>query len=263
MLDGEVALVIDDSSTVRRIITTILRDYLNCTQIIEAADGNEAMKCLSEQGESIDWIFCDWEMPGLTGDAFLMEVRNYPATQSTPFIMITTRADRESLMTAAKAGVDAYVVKPFTATTLIEKVRGILHRNERRQAERVKPSNQTIEVELALEGHGGRGTCQLLDLSATGALLLVGKGISRGAWIYDQAQLTLELPAVKRGDGATREEIKVLAEVVRIEARANPANTEDHGVSMAFHFERPDKETQRKLAALKSLLLQQATVPGD
>ena len=263
MLDGEVALVIDDSSTVRRIITTILRDYLNCKQIIEAADGNEAVQCLKNEGERIGWIFCDWEMPGLTGDAFLMEVRNYPATQATPFIMITTRADRESLMTAAKAGVDAYVVKPFTATTLIEKVRGILHRNERRQAERVKPSGGPIEVELALEGHGGRGVCLLIDLSATGALLQVGPGISRGAWIYDRAELNLELPAVKRGDGATRERIRVLARVVRIEAHAMPGHTDEPGVSMAFQFDKPDKETQRKLAALKSLLLEQATVPAD
>ncbi|MFO8156307.1 MAG: response regulator [Pseudomonadota bacterium] len=263
MLDGEVALVIDDSSTVRRIIATILRDYLNCDEILEAADGHEAIKRLRGDGERIGWIFCDWEMPGLTGDAFLLEVRNYPATQTTPFIMITTRADRESLITAASAGVDAYVVKPFTATTLIEKVRGILHRQERRRAERVKSAGRRIEVELVLEGNGGRGTCELLDLSASGVLLQVGPGISRGAWIYDRAQITMELPAVKRGDGASREQIQLLAEVVRIEAHALPDHRNDAGVSMAFRFDSPDQDTKRKLAALKSLLLDQATVPAE
>ena len=142
-------------------------------------------------------------------------------------------------------------------------MRGILHRQERRRAERVKAAGRRIEVELALEGHGGRGTCELLDLSATGALLQVGPGISRGAWIYDRAQLTMELPAVKRGDGATREQIQLLAEVVRIEAHSLPDHRDDAGVSMAFRFESPDDDTKRKLAALKSLLLDQATVPAE
>ena len=116
-------LVVDDFSTMRRIIRNFLND-LGYTNILEADDGKTALPKL-KAGE-VDFLITDWNMPGMQGLELLRLVRGDPATKKLPVLMVTAEAKREQIVEAAQAGVNGYVVKPFTAATLKEKIDKIL-----------------------------------------------------------------------------------------------------------------------------------------
>ena len=116
-------LVVDDFSTMRRIIKNFLND-LGYTNILEADDGKTALPPL-KAGE-VDFLITDWNMPGMQGLELLRLVRGDPATKNLPVLMVTAEAKREQIVEAAQAGVNGYVVKPFTAATLKEKIDKIL-----------------------------------------------------------------------------------------------------------------------------------------
>lgn len=116
-------LVVDDFSTMRRIIKNFLTD-LGYTSITEADDGKTALPVL--KSGAVDFLITDWNMPGMPGLELLKEVRNDPATKKLPVLLVTAEAKREQIVEAAQAGVNGYVVKPFTAQTLKEKIDKIL-----------------------------------------------------------------------------------------------------------------------------------------
>lgn len=118
-------LVVDDFSTMRRIVKNLLGE-LGFKNIAEADDGKTALPIL-EKGE-IDFLVTDWNMPGMPGIDLLKAVRANPELSSLPVLMVTAEAKREQIMEAAQAGVNGYVVKPFTAETLKEKVDGVFSR---------------------------------------------------------------------------------------------------------------------------------------
>jgi two-component system chemotaxis response regulator CheY len=116
-------LVVDDFSTMRRIVRNFLND-LGYQHITEADDGNTALPIL-KQG-NIDFLVTDWNMPGMAGLDLLKAVRADPALARMPVLLVTAEAKREQIVEAAQAGVNGYVVKPFTAQTLKEKIEKIL-----------------------------------------------------------------------------------------------------------------------------------------
>ena len=116
-------LVVDDFSTMRRIIKNFLNE-LGYSNIAEADDGKTALPVL-KSGE-VDFLITDWNMPGMQGLELLRLVRGDPATKKLPVLMVTAEAKREQIVEAAQAGVNGYVVKPFTAATLKEKIDKIL-----------------------------------------------------------------------------------------------------------------------------------------
>jgi two-component system chemotaxis response regulator CheY len=118
-------LVVDDFSTMRRIIKNLLRD-LGFTNTHEADDGNTALPVLKSGG--FDFLVTDWNMPGMTGIELLKAVRSDPALSSLPVLMVTAESKRDQIIEAAQAGVNGYVVKPFTAATLEEKISKIFER---------------------------------------------------------------------------------------------------------------------------------------
>lgn len=118
-------LVVDDFSTMRRIIKNLLKD-LGLTNVIEADDGKTALPIL-EKGE-IDFLVTDWNMPGMTGIDLLKAVRANPNLANLPVLMVTAEAKREQIILAAQAGVNGYIIKPFTAATLKEKIDKIFER---------------------------------------------------------------------------------------------------------------------------------------
>ena len=120
-------LVVDDFSTMRRIIKNLLRD-LGFTNVDEADDCKTAMPILKQGG--IDFLITDWNMPEMTGIDLLKAVRADPALASIPVLMVTAEAKREQIIAAAQAGVNGYVVKPFTAAVLKEKIDKIFERIE-------------------------------------------------------------------------------------------------------------------------------------
>lgn len=118
-------LVVDDFSTMRRIIRNLLRE-LGFDNVAEADDGNTALPVLRRGG--FDLLITDWNMPGMTGLELLEGVRSDPGLATLPVLMVTAEAKREQIIAAAQAGVNGYIVKPFTAVTLKEKIEKIFER---------------------------------------------------------------------------------------------------------------------------------------
>ena len=118
-------LIVDDFSTMWRIIKNLLRD-LGFTNTVEADDGLTAIPILNSG--SIDFLVTDWNMPGMTGIDLLRHVRADEKLRSLPVLMVTAEAKREQIIEAAQAGVNGYVVKPFTALALKEKIEKIFER---------------------------------------------------------------------------------------------------------------------------------------
>lgn len=116
-------LVVDDFSTMRRIIKNLLHD-LGYSNVTEADDGNTALPLLQAGG--FDFLITDWNMPGMPGLELLKAVRADPKLTKMPVLMLTAEAKREQIVEAAQAGVNGYVIKPFTAVTLKEKLDKIL-----------------------------------------------------------------------------------------------------------------------------------------
>lgn len=115
-------LVVDDFSTMRRIVKNVLQE-LGYSRIEEADDGQTALPML--QAGDYDFLITDWNMPGMQGIDLLRAVRADKALSGLPVLMLTAEAKREQIVEAAQAGVNGYVIKPFTAATLKEKLDNI------------------------------------------------------------------------------------------------------------------------------------------
>lgn len=112
-------LVVDDFSTMRRIVKNILKQ-LGYSNVEEAEDGAIALQKL--KSDRFDFVVSDWNMPNMTGFDLLKAVRADAATKDIKFLMVTAEAMQENVMAAVQAGVNNYIVKPFTAETLKEKI---------------------------------------------------------------------------------------------------------------------------------------------
>lgn len=118
-------LIVDDFSTMRRIIKNLLRD-LGFSNTHEADDGVTALPML--RSGDFDFLITDWNMPGMSGIDLLRAVREDDKLNTLPVLMVTAEAKRDQIIEAAKAGVNGYVVKPFTAAALKEKIEKIFER---------------------------------------------------------------------------------------------------------------------------------------
>lgn len=116
-------LVVDDFSTMRRIIRNLLKE-LGFNNVEEAEDGAMALKKLRDGG--FDFVVSDWNMPNMDGLTMLQNVRADDALRDIPVLMVTAEAKKENIIAAAQAGASGYIVKPFTAATLDEKLNKIL-----------------------------------------------------------------------------------------------------------------------------------------
>ncbi|HEY6896222.1 MAG TPA: chemotaxis response regulator CheY [Rhodocyclaceae bacterium] len=112
-------LVVDDFSTMRRIVRNLLKE-LGFTNVEEAEDGAIALQKL--KAGSFDFVVSDWNMPNMDGLTLLQTVRADPELKHLPVLMITAEAKKENIIAAAQAGASGYIVKPFTAATLNEKM---------------------------------------------------------------------------------------------------------------------------------------------
>lgn len=116
-------LVVDDFSTMRQLVRSFLND-LGYREVVEADSGDRALPIL-KKGQ-IDFLVTDWNMPGMPGLELLKAVRSDPNLANLPVLLVTAEAKREQIVEAAQAGVNGYVVKPFTAQVLKEKIEKIL-----------------------------------------------------------------------------------------------------------------------------------------
>jgi two-component system chemotaxis response regulator CheY len=120
-------LVVDDFSTMRRIVRNLLVELGFSNPLIqEADDGHNALAML--KANSFDMVVTDWNMPNMTGIELLQAIRAEPKLKTLPVLMVTAENNREQIIAAAQAGVNGYIVKPFTAITLKEKLDKIFER---------------------------------------------------------------------------------------------------------------------------------------
>lgn len=120
-------LIVDDFSTMRRIVKNLLND-LGFTNTAEAEDGIAGLAAL--RASKFDFVITDWNMPSMTGIELLREIRADAHLAKMPVLMVTAEAKREQIIEAAQAGVNGYIIKPFTAATLQEKLNKIFERLE-------------------------------------------------------------------------------------------------------------------------------------
>ncbi|MEA1867505.1 MAG: chemotaxis response regulator CheY [Thermodesulfobacteriota bacterium] len=118
-------LIVDDFGTMRKVIKNLLRQ-IGYQDFTEAEDGTSALKVLKSQ--KIDFVISDWNMPNMTGIDLLRAVRTDSNLSSLPFLMVTAESLKENVMEAVKAGVSNYIVKPFTAEVLNEKIGKIVEK---------------------------------------------------------------------------------------------------------------------------------------
>ncbi|SFU20158.1 two-component system, chemotaxis family, response regulator CheY [Kosakonia arachidis] len=118
-------LVVDDFATMRRIVRNLLKD-LGFNNVEEAEDGQDALNKM--QQIPFDFVISDWNMPNMDGLQLLTEIRNSPTWSTMPVLMVTAEAKKENIIAAAQAGASGYVVKPFTAAILEEKLNKIFEK---------------------------------------------------------------------------------------------------------------------------------------
>jgi len=124
-------LVVDDFSTMRRIVRNLLKE-LGFTNVDEAEDGVIALQKL--KASEFDFVVTDWNMPNMTGIELLRAIRADAALKALPVLMITAEAKQENIIEAAQAGASGYIVKPFTAGTLSEKLNKIFEKMNQKAA---------------------------------------------------------------------------------------------------------------------------------
>ena len=124
-------LVVDDFATMRRIIRNLLKE-LGFSNVDEAEDGMSALQKL--RAERFDFVVSDWNMPNMTGIDLLRNIRADEQLKSLPVLMVTAEAKKENIIAAAQAGASGYVVKPFTAATLDEKLKKVFQGTNRQGA---------------------------------------------------------------------------------------------------------------------------------
>jgi two-component system chemotaxis response regulator CheY len=118
-------LVVDDFSTMRRIVRNLLKE-LGFTNVDEAEDGAVALQKLQTGG--FEFVVTDWNMPNMDGLTLLQSIRKSPSLKHLPVLMITAEAKKENIIAAAQAGASGYIVKPFTAAVLSEKLQKIFEK---------------------------------------------------------------------------------------------------------------------------------------
>ncbi len=124
-------LVVDDFSTMRRIVRNLLKE-LGFTNVDEAEDGQIALQKLNSL--PFDFVVTDWNMPNMDGWTLLQNIRATPSLKHLPVLMITAEAKKENIIAAAQAGASGYIVKPFTAATLSEKLEKIFEKMGKKAA---------------------------------------------------------------------------------------------------------------------------------
>lgn len=128
-------LIVDDISSMRRVISSVLKEQMRHLKISEAADGKTALQTLTSSingGMPIDFVVTDWNMPNMDGITLLRTIREIPHLKHLPVLLVTAEATKDMILAAAHAGADGYIVKPFNAHTLKTKLDQIFAK--RRQA---------------------------------------------------------------------------------------------------------------------------------
>lgn len=236
MANDRVAVVVDQNIVDRRSIVAILRKEFNVTNVHQSGTARDALAVIRAEPR-IDWIFSDTDLPDSNGFEFLLKARDFPSMAAAAVVMTSARRDKESLLMAATAGVNDYVVKPFTSSILISKLRKIANGHERREAKRFKVfEGHELVVTFGDANYAGA----LLDISIGGCMVKTELLKQGGGCIYDVAKLNLKV-----GEDVLTLEGKLL--------RTESNQADDPGettMKVAFRFQNVDPETLSRVSRL-------------
>jgi CheY-like chemotaxis protein len=179
------ALIVDDFSIIRKLVAQGLERNYDDIIVEEAKNGKEAQEMMTKN--KYDLVICDWGMPVMTGEELLKWIRNHPGLNQTPFIMLTSKSEKEYVMRAVNAGVNSYLIKPFTIADLLQKISTTVDIFNRRQPERYE-----IEGPVTIRFDAHRITGNLIDISLGGLLSFFKRGDMLPA-ILDKVSVNLEL----------------------------------------------------------------------
>ncbi len=235
MLENETALVVDLSAEVRDYVASILRHQFHCGRVLLAANRDDVLAILHSGTERIDWLFFDWELPGLGPIDLLEETRRNPGSRDAVVIIMTRHREKSALHGILEAGASDYLIKPFTLSILLFKVRRLSLSQDRRTGERLRV-HASQEVDLRFR-HGTRILATLISVSPTGCLVRAPLFSNRVAQIYDSAQVRLQTE-----DGP----VELQAELVRIEGDRGPQPSRSH-ILAAFRFKPLSSKNQKLL----------------
>ena len=233
-------LVVDDVASMRKFLKYGLEKSFPEIFVDEAANGKEAQAKLEK--EEYDLVLCDWEMPYVNGEELLSWVRNHPALGRTPFIMVTSRSDKPSVLKAMQGGVDSYMIKPFTADGLAQKVMLLVDKADRRASERVEAHGA---INLHFRDQVARGN--IVDLSMGGLFGVVSRKNPLPS-IFEEVRvdIILEDPQ-KKADG-------IEGFIIRIQAAEAFINAENVKIAVKF-LEQSSESTEKIQQLLESLKL--------
>jgi CheY-like chemotaxis protein len=225
------ALIADDLAIIRKLVIQGLeRNYDNII-VEEAKNGKEAQEMMTKN--RYDLVICDWGMPVMTGEELLKWIRNHPDLNQTPFIMLTSKSEKEYVMRAIKAGVNSYLVKPFTIADLLQKISTTVDTFNRRQSERYE-----IEGHITMQFGADSITGNLIDISLGGLLGFFKRGGMLPA-ILDKVSVNLEL-----GQDINFTDMEGF--IIRIQAAE--ARIDSRYVKYAIKFMNVNAETEARLS---------------
>jgi two-component system chemotaxis response regulator CheY len=190
MFENLVAMVVDESFTVQKIVSTILRDHVRFKQVIEAPTPGDALNLLNE-GAQVDLIISGWEFTHSSGYEFLTAVRHNLDIAHIPFFIMTSHDDDETLLRALKGGATDFLIKPFTAGDMIQKIRRNIRSSERRMSDRYNVKD-IRQLEMEFTG-ASKFDGELVDISQGGCLLRTMPFSSAIVSVYDRAELEIKV----------------------------------------------------------------------
>lgn len=237
MKDNLAALVVDDSSSMRNYVATILRQEAYLGDVLQAVDGDDAIaKLESNRHKQIACIFLDVEMPGLETHEILRHVRNNPDTMDVPCVLLTAKQeyDAEKIATALRA--DDFICKPFKPVDLLRSWSKVFLLPDRRREQRKFPP-KPCAVDLGFDNYN-HYAAELLNISMTGCLIKTGiLGIGAGH-VYDVGCVIV--------NPGTQSAVKLPGQIVRIQA-GKALDQTDKSVLIAFQFTTLDGGTHQRL----------------
>lgn len=232
------ALIVDDVASMRKFLKFGMEKSFPNIFVDEATNGKEAQAKLEKI--EYDLVLCDWEMPLLNGEELLQWIRGHPTLNKTPFVMVTSRSDKPSVLKALQGGVDSYVVKPFTAEGLAQKVMSIVDKADRREQERFEAAGA---VNLHFHDQVTRGS--IIDVSFGGFFGSFARSAPLPA-IFEKVLVDFKFEASHKIDGLE-------GFVIRLQASEAFIDAENVRIAVKFMDlpEKRKKELEKILSLLK------------
>lgn len=190
MLKNKKVLLAEDDPTMQMFVTGILEQELHCNHVLVCANGNLALDALSptDRVRTFDLILCDWEMPGAKGDKILFHVRSNRETAKVPFIMTTSRSDKDSIVKVVELGVNDYLIKPFSATALVEKIKKVMNAQGKKSKKKFdKYTALDVDISFASSSSDYKGEIYTISFDKC----LVRIPLFKEA-LYDEAKLKVK-----------------------------------------------------------------------